>query len=88
MIAGTLTGCAGGQPVTPEALEQAKQLWKKAGIRDYELEWTVAGAQTNHYYVQVRGGEVHQIEVIRPDGTRMHSQDSRDADSTVSMAFS
>ena len=27
MIAGALTGCAGGQAVTPEALEQAKQLW-------------------------------------------------------------
>ncbi len=65
----TISGCAGGQQVTPEAIEQAKQLWTKAGIRDYDLEWTVAGGQTNHYYVQVRDGEVRQIESILPDGT-------------------
>ena len=69
-IVGAVSGCAGGQQATPEALEQAKQLWAKAGIRDYELEWTVAGGQTNHYVVLVRNGEVRQIEAILPDGTR------------------
>ena len=65
------SAAAGGQEVTPEAIEQAKQLWTKAGIRDYDLEWTVAGAQNNHYYVTVRGGEVRKIESIRPDGRRI-----------------
>jgi hypothetical protein len=70
-ITGAICGCAGGQQATPEAVEKAKQLWAKAGIRDYELEWTVAGAQTNHYDVIVRDGEVREIEAILPDGTRM-----------------
>jgi hypothetical protein len=70
IFVGAITGCAGGQPVTPEALEQAKQLWKKAGIQNYELEWTVSGAQTNHYLVQVHDALAQQIELIQPDGAR------------------
>jgi hypothetical protein len=69
--AGAASGCGGGQDVTPEAIDQAKQLWTKAGIRDYDLEWTVAGAQTNHYYVTVRGGEVRKVESILADGRRL-----------------
>jgi hypothetical protein len=69
-IIGAVSGCAGGEQITTEALDQAKQRWTKAGIHDYDLEWTVAGGQTNHYVVQVRDGEVSQIEVILPDGTR------------------
>lgn len=69
-IMGMIGGCAGGQQATPVAVEQARELWKKAGIRDYDLEWTVGGAQTNHYVVQVRDGEVRQIEAISPDGSR------------------
>jgi hypothetical protein len=65
-----VTGCAGGQEATPEALEQAKRLWKQAGPRDYDLDWTVAGAQNNHYYVSVNGGEVRKVESVRPDGQR------------------
>jgi Family of unknown function (DUF6174) len=65
-----IAGCAGGQQVTAEALEQAKQLWAKGGVHDYDLEWTVGGGQTNHYVVQVRDGKVSQIETIRSDGTR------------------
>ena len=70
-IVGASSGCGGGQEVTPEAVDQARQLWTKAGIRDYDLEWTVAGAQTNHYYVTVRGGDVREVEAILPDGKRM-----------------
>jgi hypothetical protein len=65
-----IAGCAGGQQVTPEALEQAKQLWAKGGVDDYDLEWTVGGGQTNHYVVQVRDGKVSKIESVLPDGTR------------------
>ena len=70
LIMATISGCAGGQQATPEAVTQARQLWTKAGIRDYDLEWTVGGGQTSHYVVQVRDGEVRQIETISPDGTR------------------
>ena len=69
--AGAASGCGGGHDVTPEAIDQAKQLWTKAGIRDYDLEWTVAGAQSNHYYVTVRGGEVRKVESMLPDGRRI-----------------
>lgn len=65
------SGCSRGQEVTSEAILEAKQLWTKAGIRDYDLEWTVAGAQTNHYYVTVRGGEVRKVESILPDDRRI-----------------
>jgi hypothetical protein len=68
---GAANGCGGGQEVTPEAIDQAKQLWTKAGIHDYDLEWTVAGAQTYHYYVSVRGGEVRTVESILADGRRI-----------------
>jgi hypothetical protein len=70
-IAGAMSGCAGGQEATPEALTKAKQLWTTASIADYDLEWTVAGGQNNHYYVTVRGGEVLKVEALLPDGTRM-----------------
>ena len=44
-ILGSALGCSGGQNVTPEAIDQAKRLWKATGIRDYELElnWTTNG---------------------------------------------
>ena len=70
-VVGAASGCGRGQEVTPEAIAQAKQLWTKAGIRDYDLEWTVAGAQSNHYYVTVRGGEVRKVESMLPDGRRI-----------------
>jgi len=70
MTLGATIGCSGGQEVTPEALEQAKRLWTKAGIRDYDLDWTVTGAQNNHYYVTVQGGEVRKVESVQPDGRR------------------
>ena len=73
------SAAAGGQEVTPEAIDQARQLWTKAGIRDYDLEWTVAGAQSNHYYVTVRGGEVRKVEAVRPDGQRIAAQARRHA---------
>jgi hypothetical protein len=68
---GAASGCGRGQDVTPEAIDQAKQRWTTAGIRDYDLEWTVAGAQSNHYYVTVRGGEVRKVESILADGRRI-----------------
>lgn len=69
-ILGSALGCAGGQEVTPEALEAARGLWKHAGIRDYDLEWRTSGASTNHYYATVHGGMVYKVELIQPDGSR------------------
>jgi len=65
-------GCRSGQDVTPEAIEQAKRLWKEAGIRDYELEldWTT-GPDNSHYIVSVKDGEVRQIESALTDGRRI-----------------
>ncbi len=62
-------GCSGGQTVTPENLDAARQLWAKAGIRDYDLEYTTAPAD-GHFLVTVRGGEVKKVEGIRPGGDR------------------
>jgi hypothetical protein len=76
-------GC-GGREVTPEAVQAAKQLWTRAGIRDYDLDWSVAGPNNAHYFVTVRDGQVSKVEFIRPDGnkapartaeTRMYSVD-------------
>jgi hypothetical protein len=66
-------GCAGGQNVTPEAIEQAKRVWKEAGIRDYELDlnWTTNGQNNSYYVVTVKDGEVRQIESVLADGRRI-----------------
>jgi hypothetical protein len=78
-ILGTTIGCAGGQEVTAEAVNQSKQVWKTAGIRDYDLDWTVTGAQNNHYYVTVRGGDVQKVESAQTDGRRfeLHPSETR-----------
>ncbi len=68
-IASTL-GCAGGEPLTPETLEAARTLWKKAGIADYDLEWTVTGPNNAHYFVTVQGGKVRKLELIQANGER------------------
>jgi Family of unknown function (DUF6174) len=78
-ILGTTIGCAGGQEITAEAINQAKQVWKTADIRDYDLDWTVTGAQNNHYYVTVRGGDVRKVESAQADGRRfeLHPSETR-----------
>jgi hypothetical protein len=72
------SGC-GGQEVTPEAVRTAKQLWTRAGIRDYDLDWSVTGPNNAHYLVAVRDSAVSQIELIRPDGARsvVHPAETR-----------
>jgi hypothetical protein len=66
-----VAGCGSGQVVTPEAVQAARQLWTRAGIRDYDLDWSVQGRNTARYFVTVRGGEVRRIEAIRPDGSKV-----------------
>jgi hypothetical protein len=78
-ILGATIGCAGGQEVTAEAINEAKQVWKTAAIRDYDLDWTVTGAQNNHYYVTVSGGDVRKVESAQADGRRfeLHPSETR-----------
>jgi hypothetical protein len=62
-------GCSGGQAVTAENLDAARQLWAKAGIHDYDLEYTTAPAN-GHFLVTVRNSEVKKVEGIGPGGER------------------
>ncbi len=64
-------GCGGGREVTPESVQAAKQLWARTGVRDYDLDWSVSGANNAHYLVTVRDGEVRKIESIQPDGRKV-----------------
>jgi hypothetical protein len=70
-ILGSTLGCAGGQEVTPEAIEAAKRLWTQASIRDYDLEWSTSGSNNARYFVTVHGGLVDKVELIQPDGSRV-----------------
>src|SRR5690349_15559217 len=67
-IVPTLAGCGGGEAVTAKSLGEAERLWKRARIRDYDLEWTSSGLSTGHYRVAVREGQVRSIELVQPDG--------------------
>ncbi len=67
----TAAGCGGGREVTPESVQAARQLWNRAGIRDYDLDWSVSGRNSAHYLVTVRDGEVRKIELIQPDGRKV-----------------
>jgi hypothetical protein len=64
-------GCAGGQDVTPRAVETARARWEKAGLRDYDLDWSVTGPNTAHYFVTVRQNQVRKVELVARDGTRV-----------------
>lgn len=55
--------------MTAESIARARRLWTKAGVRDYDLEWTSsAGSNQSHYRVSVRGGQVRSVDSILPDG--------------------
>jgi len=64
LVLPVLAGCAGGQEVTTKSLGNARRLWDRAGIRDYDLEWTSSGLRSSRYRVAVRGGRVESIESI------------------------
>ena len=69
-IVGAAFGCSSGEEVTEQAIAQAKQRWITAGIRDYDLEWTLTGPNNAHYHVTVQAGQVSKIESQAPDGRR------------------
>ncbi len=69
MIPPALTGCGvGGEDVSPRSIAKAKERWERAGIHDYDLEWTSTGARGGHYRVTVRGDEVREVRSVQPDG--------------------
>src|SRR3954466_1196379 len=72
-------GCAGGQDVTPEAVEPARRLWTQANIRDYDLDWSVRGPNNAHYFVTVRGGQVRKVEAVDRNGGKneLHPAETR-----------
>src|SRR4051812_5151713 len=65
-----LVGCAGGQNVTPDAIQAAQKRWERAAIHDYDLEWRSSGARSAHYFVKVRNDDVRSIESIDAHGQR------------------
>jgi hypothetical protein len=69
LTACSAAGCSGGENVTTEKIAAARQLWAKAGIRDYNLEYTTAPAH-GHFLVTVRDGVVQKVEGFGPRGER------------------
>jgi Family of unknown function (DUF6174) len=63
-------GCSGGQDVSADGIKAARELWSRAGIRDYELEYTT-GPANGHFLVTVHDGEVKKVEGIQPGGGRV-----------------
>jgi hypothetical protein len=66
--AGLLAGCGASTDVTARSIREARQLWTRAGLRDYDLEWTSTGLRSGHYLVFVREGHVRQVRSILADG--------------------
>jgi hypothetical protein len=64
-----LSGCAGGETVTTQSLQAARQQWEGAGIRSYDLEWTNSGPGNPRYRVEVRNAVVQRLRIVLPDGT-------------------
>jgi uncharacterized protein DUF6174 len=72
-----LSGCGGGQRVTPEAIARAKQTWQQAGIKNYNLEWVSTGQNRSHYRVFVRDGQVRKVYSILPDKREIEMHPAR-----------
>lgn len=66
-------GCDKGRVVTVEGVRDAQTKWDKAGIRDYNLEWTSKGPRNVHYRVFVRDGAVRAVYAVLPDGREIVS---------------
>lgn len=69
LLLAVLAGCGGaGIEVGTRSLAEARRLWEKAGVRDYDLEWTSSGAREGRYRVTVRDGQVTSVRTVQPDG--------------------
>lgn len=49
------------EPVTRERLAAARERWKSANIKSYDLDLETTGAQTGLYHIEVRAGKVTKI---------------------------
>jgi Family of unknown function (DUF6174) len=49
------------EPVTRERLNEARALWTRARIGNYDLDLETRGAQSGRYHVEVRGGHLAGI---------------------------
>lgn len=56
--------------MTADSLAKARQVWAKAGVTDYDLEWVGSRPSRAHYAVEVRGGQVRSIASVTPEGKR------------------
>jgi hypothetical protein len=66
-----LVGCGARTDLSARSIREARQAWNRAGLRDYDLEWTASGPRSGHYRVFVRDGQVRQVRTILPDGREM-----------------
>lgn len=71
LLSFTVPGCGvgGGEDVNARTMGQAKRLWDRAGVADYDLEWSSSGARDGHYRVRVRGGVVERVTQVLGDGS-------------------
>jgi hypothetical protein len=51
----------GLEPVTLERLQLARQMWDRAGPRDYDMEYRKQGSLTGTFAVQVRNGRAVSV---------------------------
>jgi hypothetical protein len=51
----------GLQPVTPEDIKTARQLWERLGPRDYDMEYRKEGSVKGTFDVQVRNGKAVSV---------------------------
>ena len=65
--------------MTSDSLSQARRVWERARIDDYDLEWQSTGQNEAHYRVRVRGGRVRSVAMIQPDGqsTEVHPHEPK-----------
>ncbi|MGE3818868.1 MAG: DUF6174 domain-containing protein [Isosphaeraceae bacterium] len=65
-----IIGCGGGEEVTDRSVAQARRIWERAAVTDYDLEWVSTSPSRSRYAVEVRGGQVRSVSSITPDGRR------------------
>jgi hypothetical protein len=68
VLASLLAGCGSSRELTERSLREARQVWTRAGLRDYDLEWRSSGLRSGRYRVAVRGGRVEEVRSVLPDG--------------------
>jgi hypothetical protein len=63
-----VSGCTSRAPITTASREEARGLWGRSGVGNYDLEWIGSGGRSGHHLVYVRGGVVRQARLVHADG--------------------